>query len=432
MSSFSSDHLSLDVKEESGCQVVFQITVAPVGVEAAYSKAIKTVNKQVSVPGFRKGKAPANVVVQKYQSHVEQEWKNVIIDTSFREAMKLSSINPLMGQRGIKKVDLKSCERESGADLVIELEREPNIPDIDFESLSITPAEPKEVTDDEVAAGLESLQEVYQSYDAVTDRPIEEGDHVDLTIDTVGDNERNLCTDRRFHATEKGMGKWMRDLLIGKADGDEVIGTSEWDESSGTQEEDFKPTEMKIKVSGINSGRLPSVDEELPKLVGCKDQDELHAKLRDDLSQRYRVAAREDTRSLIKKALVDKYTFEIPTSIFDEEVELRKGNRLKAMKAEGIGEALIEEQTAEIDDEARDAVRMTFIARQLNGKLKLDISSEEMQMEYQRQLMYVPEQDRTFLQDMKPEQLRDRIASTILLTKVTDYLLGQLSGASAS
>ena len=91
----SNDNIKVVVTKTPGCRVTFDITVAPTGTQSAYTKAVRSVNKEVSLPGFRKGKAPEKLVIQHYGKHVDREWRNMVLNYAFEQAIELTKLSPL-------------------------------------------------------------------------------------------------------------------------------------------------------------------------------------------------------------------------------------------------------------------------------------------------------------------------------------------------
>ena len=121
---FKNDNVDVSVARLPGCLVKFEITVHPKATEAAYKQATKAVKKEVSIPGFRKGKASDALVQQHYAPHVDREFRDVVVQTAYHEAVTLSKTYPI-NEKSIKQPQLKSCSKEDGARVVIEMETLP-------------------------------------------------------------------------------------------------------------------------------------------------------------------------------------------------------------------------------------------------------------------------------------------------------------------
>ena len=131
---FKNDNIVLKVEEHSGCQVAFSISVSPPATDAAYKKAVKTISKEVSLPGFRKGRAPAAMVVKHYEKYVHDEWQELVVKTALQESTDLSKIYPI---RRVENPKVDSCTREEGAQVSFEFERYPHVPSIDLNGVTL-------------------------------------------------------------------------------------------------------------------------------------------------------------------------------------------------------------------------------------------------------------------------------------------------------
>lgn len=71
--SFQNENISMTLTREPFCRVHLDVIVTPKAVKASHHQAMRNINKEVSVPGFRKGKAPESMVLKNFGSHVEKE-----------------------------------------------------------------------------------------------------------------------------------------------------------------------------------------------------------------------------------------------------------------------------------------------------------------------------------------------------------------------
>ena len=68
VSTVNNDNVTVTITKKPHCEIKFDIKVNPRPVAAAYQKALKNINKEVNIPGFRKGKAPEKLISEKYSS----------------------------------------------------------------------------------------------------------------------------------------------------------------------------------------------------------------------------------------------------------------------------------------------------------------------------------------------------------------------------
>ncbi len=423
----SNEYVKVSICKEPGCKVKLEIEVEPIATQAAYKKALKTINKEVSIPGFRKGKAPESRVLQNHAQHVKKEWQDLVTNTAYKESLALIEIYP-MGQESIKSVQVNSCDQVEGAKVSIEYESFPTIPALELENLKVEATTPKEVTDEVFEQAKKELRDVYLTHEEVEGRPIELNDFVELDIDAVEeDHSHNLCRDRMFQVAKEKMGQWMQDLVIGKSVGDVIDGTSQWEENSGLREEEFKPTQCKITIKAIKKGIYPESDEALAEKSGCKDVDDLNDKIRKDLERRMEKQSREETKEKVQALLMETYDFDLPESLLEQEKKQVAHKRLMGMRREKISDEVIEKRKEEIEAEvakaASEELRMFFLSQKLSEQFSLKLTQEDLQQELQRQMYMVAEHDRIIdPQQMEPEQIRERLIRYLMTEKVKEHL----------
>lgn len=437
---FKNEHLAVQLNREPSSIAKLHISVSPTATKAAYEKAIKNINKEVTLPGFRKGKAPRELVIQMYAKHVENEQREIVVNTSFTEALDLIKMRPFTNE-SIKVTNFKTMSNDKGTEFSIQFESYPEIPQIDPKSLKLNHIQPDSVTDDQVKNSVEELRLWHAEWNEV-DRPVKENDYVDLDINLLEDPERVLCQDTRFEVKENKMGTWMRKLVIGKKVGESVEGMSEKetkdDDCSGCDNPDhhhdhsFKPTKCRITIKSIKEPKLPEVDDAFAAKVGLKQASELEGKVREDLERQAKDRAQNAMRSQLEKKLNSEYPFEIPSSIIENEKSYRLEEKIEDLREEGISEDVIQskmkELEAEVTKEAVEAYRVFFMLSKVISENKMNVSQEELMREYVKQ-MYMPAGESFINQKMQPEEIQRRLSSYLLNRKAKDYLIEQATAA---
>ena len=83
------ENIRVDYNFHPGCVVEMNVTVSQKGSEAAYHKAMKEIRKEVSLPGFRKGHVPEDILTKNFSKQIEENFVDVLRSVSFTEASKL-------------------------------------------------------------------------------------------------------------------------------------------------------------------------------------------------------------------------------------------------------------------------------------------------------------------------------------------------------
>lgn len=430
---YKNDNLQVTVSRHPGSKIKLQITVSPLGSQAAYKQAIKTINKEVTLPGFRKGKAPDQFVVQNYKKQVDQEWQDVLVNTAFQEALELVKIYPF-GKNSVQRPQIKEASQENGAQIVIEYEAEPEVPEVNLQELTLKKVEERPLDPKQIEDVIVQIQLSHAKWDDMADQPISEGDYVDLDIDNL-DEGFEICKGTRF-AVEKGkMGTWLYNLLIGKRVNDVVEGMSELDHSHAescndpthdhSHDEDFKATKCKITVKGHQKANLPVLDDELAAKAGAPNVEELKIRIEKSLKKREQDRVKDEQRRQIEKQLTEKYHFDIPASLTKEEIQHRISHALSHINKEGMTEAEYEQKAKEVSSKVvhdlENAYRLFFIESKIAKDHKIDVSQEEIMQEFMNQM--VSQETSIISQSMQPEEIRSRLYSFLVTQKAKDFLV---------
>jgi len=421
---YKNDNLRVEAKQLPGCQVTLTIRVSPKATLAAHHKAVKAINKEVSLPGFRKGKAPEPMILKNYGSYVEQEWKEILVQTAFQEAVKLTKLYPL-NENAIKKPHLKSISKQEGAKLEIEFESAPKVPEIPHEELQLKRVEREEVTEQQLNQSLENIQVHHAIWHEVEDRAVREGDYIDVDIQDEDNPENIICKDTRFEVAEGKIGDWMRKIVIGKKLNEVVTGISEPSEELKDKSL-FTPTNCKITIKAIKTATLPEIDDELAKKVGLANVDQLKEKVSTNLNDSADKKVRQQLREQLEQLIIEKFPFDVPASLVKKEV----ANRLEARKAElkksgntsDQIEKKIDELRSQVESETKKAFQLFFIARQIGDQNNISVTQNELVKELMMQ-MYTRES--AVDSSLDSEEVRTNAYISLLSQKVFDFLVSR-------
>lgn len=420
--SFSNDQLQVTVTKEPLCKALFDITVQPAAVVAAYQKAIKNVSKEVSIPGFRKGRAPENFIIEKFPSQIDQEWKDTVLNTAFIEALSLARLQPLKTGK-TKLLKFPECSKETGAKFVIEFEVTPMIPQIVPSELHLKKIAPKEVTPKLEADFLARVQRQSATFEPVTGRPVQEGDFIDLEIEALNPEPRRLAFDKHLEVAENGLTPWIREKVIGLNIGENV--EAAWQTPEGEAQSSFTGEPVRFTVHAIYTGQIPAADDELAKKVGLPSLDALKEKLRERLNQDVEAVAQERREAELKALLKSKYPFDLPHSMIEEEATARFNEYLKVNKDEGreIEKGHLAGIKAEFERISQDQLQFFFLLRRFIAEQKIELTEADINNELQHQISLIPS-GKSALDLQAPEnELRDQIQRIALSRKAIQFLL---------
>lgn len=434
---FKNENISATLTQLPDCRIHLDVSVSPLATQAAYEKAIKMVSKEVSIPGFRKGKAPQGTILKLYDKHVEREWKDLLLNTTLSEALKLTKVFPFK-QESVSKASIKNISLKDGAKLVYEYESMPAIPKVSVSDLTIDNVTRTNITEKDVESTIETLRLQHAQWNDVTDRGAADGDFVDITIDALETPEQNICKNTRFEMAAGKMGTWMRELITGMTPGQSAERVSEKEPGeddckkceSGEhhhEHDHFKPTLCRITLHSIKTPTLPELDDEFSKKFGIENIAQLKKRVEEDLNKQSDEEHTNTLRSLMEKELLNKYVFDVPGSIIKDQVEGQTDAIIAELEGQNLEGNDLKNETNKIKHDvanrlARD-YRLYFLAQQVAQDHNIEITQEDLTQELMRQMWLQQSGQSIISKDMESQEVRSRLYAHILVHKAIDYLI---------
>lgn len=430
--SFSSENVELTVKRLPDCKVEFEAKTSPALAKKAKKAAIKTVAKEVTIPGFRKGKAPDDLILSRYEKAVEERWQKDLANLAFKECEKLAMI-PVLGGDG--QITFKVKEKnEDSATLLFTFESEPLIPEVEFADLKLDEIKQTKIDQEKIDDTIKQIRLFFAKWNPITDRPVQEDDYILLDVDVIEeDPPKRLFSDTRFEVTEKSMAKWMKDLAMGMKTGESKEGESVPDEDApDSAKEELKPKKVRVTVKAIEEATLPELDETFTARVGAENEADLRTKLEALLNKQANEEVRQAQRDQISDLLVKKYhDLPLPTSIIDKEVQFRFRqllqdpgfqHRFKSMPKEEL-----EKMQTDIRKQAESAIRLFYLCRKLIADHKIEVSTEELKPSHANLLEMMFDKNYQGDLDKQSEEQKALSLSRLMLSKAHDFIIDQLS-----
>lgn len=313
---FENEHLKLSVAKYPHCRTVFEIVAAPKFVVDCYPDAFKNVRKEVSIPGFRKGKAPENLVREQFKKSIDKEAVDLFIDRAMREAMKMAEMFPSDRPGSIKSIRLKEFSQEKGGEFHAEFERRTRTPSIDLNAQKFQAEAPEAISEQMIDERLHMMSKPKYSFEPIEDRGVQRGDYIDLTFTLKGDAERTLLNHQRIVVDAPQLPEWLIARIEGLHSGSTLEGLGEVDDRAGTIFTEPRP--FSLEVHGIWKGIAPAIDDAFAKSCGSETLEQLREGVRKSLEEEQEEVAFEKNLAKLEDHLLAHYPVDVPQSVIDE------------------------------------------------------------------------------------------------------------------
>ena len=314
-----------------------EITVDGEKFREAIREAYKRNGKKISVPGFRKGKAPLHIVETFYGAEIFfEDALNLLYNDLIDDAIKESGLKVINDKMDF---DLVSISKEDGADFKVTLTTYPEIEIGEYKGLKAEKTAVK-VDAAEVNAEINAMAERNARMVSVEDRAAAKGDTVVIDFEGFQDGKAFEGGKAEGHSLELGSGQFIpgfEDQIIGKNIGDEFDVNVTFPEEYGAKELAGKDAVFKVKLHEIKVRELPAVDDEFAKDVSEFDTlKELKADLKKKALERKQKAADEAVENALVQQIVDSIKGEIPEAMFENRLNQSVDEFAYRLQSQGL------------------------------------------------------------------------------------------------
>ncbi len=429
--SFSSDHLKVELKRFKHCRVEIDVEGDQAIIREAKKTSIKDIAKEVSIPGFRKGKAPSAIIEKKFPDAVKEGTEKAFADKAFFEGNNLARV-PVLNRKSKISFKLISLDDNSGK-ASFSFESEPVLPEIDWKKFKLNNIKKEEITDTTVNETIDNLRMFYATWNQISERPIKEGDFLILDIDDLDQNPPvQAFSNARFEVKDKKMAKWMQDLVLGKNKGDSIEGTSFPDENETEEvKKEFKKKKVKIFIKGIEEPVLPELNDQFAERVGVKTPEEMKTRIKSLLEKQENERVIAEERASVSDQIQALYDFDIPATILEQEANHRMSTFLKQPNMtkkwnDNMSEQEKETKKQEIKSDSEKAIRLFYVCRKIISDQQIDVSQDELSPSYETMLdmMFADPSRVNYKNQTKQQQAMEY--SKLMMAKAQDYIIEQV------
>jgi len=369
------------VEQLSPTRVRINVEVPFTELKPDFDRAYKELAKQIRLPGFRPGKAPAKLLEARVgKEAMLDQVVNEALPSRYGQAVTESDVRPL-GQP-----EIEVTKKKYGEELVFtaEVDVRPEISLPDLSALKIT-VDPIQVSDEDVDAELQSLRARFGTLTGV-DRPAANGDFVSIDLAATIDGEDLPEGSTKGLSHEVGSGQLVEGLdeaIVGLSAGESKVFTT----TMAAGPHAGKEVEVTVTVGSVKERELPEPDDEFAELASEFDTiDELKTNLADQVRRVKRVQQAEQIRSNALDSLLDQVEMPLPEAIVQAQVDntvhqaLHGLNHDEAKFAEALEKQgkTREEFDAEARTNAEKAIKTQLLLDALGDDLEIQVSQEDL------------------------------------------------------
>ncbi|KRM72564.1 trigger factor [Lacticaseibacillus brantae] len=322
-------------------------------INQGLNQAFERVRKNLTVPGFRKGKVTRTIFNKMYgESALYEDALNILLPDAYEAAVKEAGIDPV----DQPQIDIQKMESNEPWVVVAKVTVKPEVKLGEYKGLTV-PKQDRTVTDEDVEKALETRQQQQAELVVQDDAAAENGDTV--VIDYVGtvDGKEFDGGSAKNYSLELGSGSFIpgfEDQLVGHKSGDEVTVKVTFPEDYQASDLAGKEAEFQTTLHEVKRKELPALDDDFAKDLdeGVDTLDELKAKLKEDLQKQKDTAAEDAVQDAAIRAAVDNAEIkDLPEAMIDQEVHNQMDQYLGNMQRQGISPQMYYQLTGTSEDD---------------------------------------------------------------------------------
>ena len=423
--------MSLQVEKLEKNMAKLTIEASAEEFEAAVEKVYQKAKKNISLPGFRKGKAPRKMIEKMYGSGIfYEDAANELIPNAYSKALEECE-EEIVSQ---PKIDIVQIETGKPFIFTAEVALKPEVTLGEYKGVEVEKV-PVEVNDLEVQAEVDKERENNSRTIDVDDRPVQKGDMVKLDFDGSVDGVPFEGGKAENYDLTIGSGSFIpgfEDQLVGAKLEEEVDVNVTFPEDYHAKDLAGKVAVFKCTVHQIKVKEIPEADDEFAKDVSEFDTlDEYKADIRKKLMEKKEKEAKSAKEAAVVAKIVENATMEIPDAMIDTQVRNMADDFTRRLQSQGLtveqyfqftgttAEKMLEQMRPEALKRIQNSLVLEAVAKAEN----IEVSDEKVDEEIKKMAdAYKMEFDKVkeMMGEYEVAQMRDDLAIQAAVDLVRD------------
>lgn len=415
-----------NVEKVSNLSRKLNIEVPAEVVQTAFQKIFNGIQKEVTVKGFRKGKAPIATIKSIYGDRVRQDVVQDLIQKHYAEALTEHKLDPI----SYPEFEFSEPTENKDFSFTAAFDVRPEIALKKYEGLEVE-KEKIEFDDSKINEVLENIRASRATFDVVSeDRPAKSSDVAVINFEGFMGGaplENGSGTDHHLELGAKQFIDGFEDGIVGMKKGETKTLSLKFPDPYHSAELAGKPVEFKVTLNSLKAKVLPELNDEFVKTLGGPESlEDLKKTIKEDLQQNETKRVEDGFKNRLLKTLVKENPVEVPASLLKEQKASLVEDFKKRMANQGMGEgdfaSYVEKWDGDFEKSAAEMIQSSFLVDAIAKKHDLFCKKEDLDAkfaEYVQQTGIEESRIREFYG--RPEQ-SSRLTYMITEEKVINFL----------
>ena len=422
--------MSVQVETLEKSMAKLTIEVSAEEFETALDKAYKKNKNKISLPGFRKGKAPRAMIEKMYGTGVfYEDAANDLIPGAYESAAKESELE-IVAQPSI---DVTQIEKGKPFIFTATVAVKPEVTLGDYKGIEVE-KKTAEVTDEELQAEIDKVRESNSRMITVEDRAVQDGDITTIDFEGFVDGEPFEGGKGENYPLTIGSHSFIdnfEEQLIGKNIGEKTEVNVTFPEQYQAEKLQGKPAVFKVTIKEIKVKELPELDDDFAQDVSEFDTvDEYKEDLKKKLLENKEAALKREKDEDVVGKIIENATMEIPDPMVDTQVRQMVQEFSQRIQSQGLSLQQYmqftgmtpESLTNELQPQALKRIQSRLVLEAVVAAENIETSDEDLEKELEKMAeMYQMEADK--LKELVGEEEKKQIALDLAVQKAVELVV---------
>lgn len=379
--------MKAQIQTTEGLQRKMNIEISQTEVQDAFSKVYQSIQRQVEIKGFRKGKAPLTTIKSMYKDRVVGDVAQDLIQKNYPRALQDQKVEPI----NYPEFEFDDPKENQDFKFTAIFDVRPEIKIKKWEGLEV---EKEKYVFNETQFN-QTLTNVRQSraqlVDVIEDRAAQNGDVAIIDFEGIVDGkplENGTGKDHNLELGAKQFIEGFEEGVVGMKIGQNKTISLKFPDPYHSADLAGKPVDFKVTLKALKKKEMPELTDELLTQIGAKQTvEEFKTSLRKDIEDSDKKRIEDAFKNRLIKKLVAENPVQVPASLLKEQKATLIEDFKKRMKDQGMQEAdftdYVQKWDADFSKTASEMIQSSFLIDKLAVDHNMGSTKEDLDNKYQ-------------------------------------------------
>ena len=425
--------MKVTVEDAGPCRKIMHVEAPPDRILPEYNEVLKEYKRQAKLPGFRKGKAPEEIVEKHFLKEIAQDAQDRLVPMLYRKALVQESLQPV----AVIGVSDTQFAKQDGLSFKVTVDVPPDFKLPKYRNIKLK-GESTTVGDDQVEETIANLRRRFARYEDVTDRAVQKGDlaQIDYRGTCEGKSLGEFASDCSGLAEATDFWALVDEpeflpgfppQIEGMRVGEEKDIAIHFPDDHHVEAVAGKDAVYHTAVKGIREPILPELDEEFFNRFNVDSEEALRERIRSDLQEQADQNEERRLREEAGKFLLSKTKMDVPESIVEQETRMMVRDIVQRSAMQGMSREQMESQRDQIVSAAAqtsaDRVKLSYILARIAEEEAIGVSDEEVQQRIADMASHNNMTEEQVREELDKRGTLEQLETEMRTEKAMDFLL---------